>query len=231
MQLLDFLFPRRCVVCKAFGFYLCTACFTRLSFDVETICTVCNTHAIDGITHPGCMGRYTLQGTFSSVSYDGAMKKILFAYKYEPYIRGLEPFLTQLFYEGLIQKEHLVPLISKNPILIPIPLHISKFRERGYNQAEILARGVSKKLQIPWRDSLVRKRRTISQVSLTKAERKKNIANVFMLKEKDKSLIKDKIILLVDDVMTTGSTLTEAGRILKKAGAKEVWGITLAHGN
>ena len=243
MHLLDLLFPKKCVSCKAFGSFLCSNCFAKISFDVETICVECNRQAVDGITHPGCKKRYSLNGVLSSVKYNGVMKKALYAYKYAPFVKQIEKALIELFYEGIIQKELFHTLSQKNALLVPIPLHPEKLKSRGYNQAEILASGLAKKIRVEdpslsaqddislrVANLLYRQRRTQSQFRLTREERQKNITDAFGIKT-DVVLTPDMTILLVDDIVTTGSTLSEAAKILKKSGVKEVWGVTLAHGH
>jgi competence protein ComFC len=110
---------------------------------------------------------------------------------------------------------------------VPIPLSTSKLRKRGYNQAEILAKELAKKFNFPVRNLLLRAKETKTQVGLTNLQRKLNVHQVFELINQ-KSLIINQKIFLVDDVATTGSTLSEAAKILKKKGAKKVFGLTLA---
>lgn len=229
MHLLDLLYPKKCVSCKAFGSFICSNCFASISFDVETICVVCNKAAVDGITHPNCQKRYTLNGVLSSVRYNKVMKKALYAYKYAPYVKQIEDALIELFYEGMIQKELFHDLSQKNTILVPIPLHPEKLKSRGYNQAEILAKGLAQKCAFPVMNMLYRQKKTQSQFKLSREERQKNIEDAFGIKT-DVVLTPDMTILLVDDIVTTGSTLSEAAKILKQNGVKEVWGVTLAHG-
>jgi competence protein ComFC len=229
MHLLDLLFPKKCVNCRAFGSYICSNCFARISFDVETICVVCNNAAIDGITHPNCKKRDSLDGVLSSVTYNSVMKKALYAYKYAPFIKQIEGSLIELFYEGVIQKELFHQLIVKNALLVPIPLHPDKLKSRGYNQSEMLAEGLGQKTNIKIKHLLYRQKKTHSQFSLSREERKQNIEDAFGIKT-DVILTPDMTILLIDDIVTTGATLLEAAKVLKKQGVKEVWGVTLAHG-
>ncbi len=132
-------------------------------------------------------------------------------------------------YEGLIQKEAFHTVLTKDSVLIPIPLHISKERARGYNHAKLLAMGIAKKLELPLQDCLLRVKKTTSQFALTKLDRQQNIKNAFVVKKAIDR--KYSTIFLVDDVLTSGTTLSEAAKILKKQGVKKVYGITLAHGH
>lgn len=228
MGILDFIFPKHCVSCKKVGSYLCANCFSYLSFDAGGFCLVCRRNSIDGLTHPGCRKRYTIDGVFSSIAYKGIAKKLVYNFKYKPYLAGLKEFLAELFFEGLIQKEEFSRIYQKEKIVIvPIPLHKKRHRERGYNQAEILAKELSKKLNLKTENILLRVKETHSQVGLKQKERQENISGAFKINP-DTSISCCPNILLVDDVLTTGSTLLEAAKILKKNGVKKVWGITLA---
>lgn len=143
----------------------------------------------------------------------------------------MQPQMIDLFYEGIIQKEQFVPLLSQQSVLVPIPLYSSKFRKRGYNQAVLLADGLARRFDIPVVDCLKRVKHTKTQVGLSKDDRKENVAEAFVLKSDVTDSIKQyQNVFLVDDVVTTGATLKEAAKVLKKAGCKSVWGLTLAHG-
>jgi len=115
-------------------------------------------------------------------------------------------------------------------IVIPVPIFIKKKKVRGYNQAEEIAKQFAKYLKLQLLpDILIKTKNTISQTELTKEERKENIKNAFLVK--DRELIENKSILLIDDVFTSGSTMDECSRILKENGAKEVFGMAVARGN
>lgn len=229
MGLLDFIFPKYCVNCKKLGSYICSNCFSYLSFEVSEICLVCNRQSIDGLTHPSCRGKYVIDGAFSSIAYKGVAKKLIYNFKFDPhYISDLRHFLTDLFYEGLIQKESFNQVLRENPALVPVPLHRSKLKSRGYNQAEILANELAGRLDLRTENLLGRVKNTKSQVGLKREERRENIRDAFSIDINKRSAISHKQVLLVDDVLTTGSTLLEAARVLKRSGAKKVYGLTLA---
>jgi competence protein ComFC len=234
---LDFLFPKYCVNCKKIGSYLCPNCFSYLSFDVNDICLVCKRQSFNGFTHPRCLSKYSIDGAFSALNYKGVAKKLVYKFKYKPHLTDLKTVLSDLFYEALIQKEGFNAILDYQPILVPIPLHQSKLKSRGYNQAEILAESLAQNLNLPstlssgqkgkTQNLLERTRDTRSQVGLKQEERQENMKNAFRISN-NQFPISNNQFLLVDDVLTTGSTLLEAAKVLKKAGAKKVWGITLA---
>lgn len=231
MSLLDLLFPKRCVQCKTLGSYICTHCFSYITFADTMVCTLCQRQAMGGMTHPVCRTKYSIDGVFPSLVYKGVVKKLVYTFKYPPYLTDMKVHLVDLLYEGIIQKEGFYELLQMPSLLIPIPLYKSKLRKRGYNQAFLLADALEKRLQIPVVDCLQRVKDTTTQVKLTKEQRQANITDAFVVK---KSFVPEvsKITqaFLIDDVVTSGATLREAAKVLKKAGVAKVWGITLAHG-
>jgi competence protein ComFC len=231
MSLLDFLFPKHCIQCKIFGSYLCPKCFSYVTFAETGFCVVCQRAAVGGLTHPLCKRSLTIDGVFSSLVYKGVVKKLVYQFKYQPYLTSLKPLLIDFFYEGLIQKETCYRLLQSQTVFVPIPLHVSKFRKRGYNQSQLLAQGLGQKLDIPVLDMLERIKETKTQVGLLQKERSENIKGAFGLRKPYAEKVKDlSTVFLVDDVVTSGATLKEAAKALKKAGIEQVFGITLAHG-
>lgn len=230
MSILDFIFPKYCVNCRKFGAYLCPNCFSYIAFNESGTCIVCQKSAIGGLTHPACRSKFTPDGVFSSLVYKGVVKKLIYKFKYNPHLTDLKNTLIDLFHEGIIQKEEFYKLLDTESVLIPIPLHKARFRKRGYNQSEILARGIGKKLDIEVLDCLERIKNTKTQVGLKKEEREENIKDAFRLKIKELRLKNFRQVFLVDDVVTSGATIKEAAKVLKKAGVSKVWALTLAHG-
>jgi competence protein ComFC len=231
VSILDVLFPKRCVNCRLLGAYLCPACFSFLSYEPEKICLMCNRASWNGLTHPGCIRKQGIDGSFSALAYNSIMKRLLFAYKYRPYVADLKQLLGELFYEGIIQNESYMNLVNRESLFLPIPLHAEKSRKRGYNHALLLAREIGDKMGIKVIDELVRTRKTKSQFLLKKEERAENLKDAFTMKKGSEAAVKGKQIFLVDDLVTTGATLREAAKVLKKVGAAEVHGLTLAHGH
>ncbi len=173
------------------------------------------------------MGRNSIDGIFASLVYRGLTKKLVYQFKFAPYLHTLSSLLVDLLYEGLIQQESFIKNSTKDFLFVPIPLHPGRQRERGYNQALILSQGLSKKLGVETRELLSKTKATSSQVGKTGVERRQNIKGIFTLVDE---IPQDTTIFLVDDVVTSGATLNEAAGVLKRAGAKAVYGIALAHG-
>ena len=238
MSFLNFIFPKRCVNCRSFGAYICVGCFSYVSFNETGTCIVCQRPALGGLTHPVCKTRYTPDGVFSSLVYKGVVKKLVYKFKYNPHLTDLKTVLIDLFYEGVIQKEDFFKSLNSSSALVPIPLHKSRSRKRGYNQSQILAQGLGRRLDIPVFEYLERVKNTKTQVGLKKEEREENIKNAFRINPSASLKVGNKElriknfprVFLVDDVVTSGATLKEAAKVLKRAGVKKVYGLTLAHG-
>ena len=195
------------------------------------ICLVCNKPSINGLTHPGCVGKYTIDGAFAAISYKGVAKKLIYSFKYKPYLSDLKNSLVDLFYESLIQNEVFMQTIEQfnngTMVLVPIPLHKKRLKNRGYNHAQILAEGLSERLNLKVLNVLERVKETKSQFGLNLEKRKENIAGAFSLAP-NIPVSQYPSIFLVDDILTTGSTLLEAARVLKRSGARRVWALALA---
>jgi ComF family protein len=119
---------------------------------------------------------------------------------------------------------------ANNKIIIPVPLHVKRFRWRGFNQSELLADSIALHFKLPVEKTvLVRQKNNIPQVEVKdRKDRIENIKDAFICSSNEK--VKDKTVILIDDVATTSATLGECAKALKSAGAKEVWGVVVARG-
>lgn len=162
-----------------------------------------------------------LNGLLSCFPYAGLMMRIVSKFKYS-FVQDLTNTLIEL----MISTSNYPMLFKHQWVIVPVPLHKSRQRWRGFNQAEVLAEGLSKVWDWPHlRNLLIRKKITEPQMKLSGSKRKGNLRDVF---EINKKIVLPKRVLLIDDVATTCSTLIECARMLKRAGVKEVWGLTLA---
>ena len=228
MNLLDFIFPKRCLDCGSIGKYFCDRCrlTIRMIKTNEAICPVCEKPAIDGRTHPGCLNRYTPDGLTSFFRYDGIVRKAIKALKYH--------LVSDLAVEfvSLIPKEFFPKPYALSPlpyVCIPIPLHPSRFRERGFNQAEVLGIAFFEPYGISMRtDILKRVKHTMPQVAMK--DRKKRLTNMEHVFTVQPFVMTHTpcAIFLFDDVFTTGATMRSAANALKRAGAEFVWAVTMA---
>ena len=208
--ILDLVFPKFCLGCKKEGVFLCQDCFSIL--EVLT-------------THQKFKGK-NLNDLYFPVNYENFLvKKLIQNFKYPPLIKELKKDLALLIISHFL-------LLDKKPnffdfVLVPIPLSKRKLKWRGFNQAEEITKELSKFLKIPLiSDCLIKIKETKDQVELSEEERKENVKNAFLVKNKEK--ISGKNILLVDDVFTTGATMEEAARVLKESGAKKIIGVVVA---
>src|SRR5581483_7045621 len=130
------------------------------------------------------------------------------------------------FYEGIIQHEGFTKFLKAQPVLVPIPLHGSKLHKRGYNHAALLANYLAIELHLQSVELLTRTKPTLSQYGLNRVQRLENIKGAFALKKVHIEV--PRSVLLVDDIVTTGATFSEAAKVLKRGGVKQVFGIALA---
>lgn len=228
MTLLDFIFPKQCVSCGTMGLYICSRCQKQIILIAknECICPMCEKPAIAGSTHPRCHSRYAIDGLTSFFYYKDVVKKLITSIKYG-FVRDMASELISYIPISSYQ----IPVLSgsKNTMLIPIPLHTSRYRFRGFNQSELLGKLVATRLGIQYSaDVLVRDIATRPQVTMKrKMDRLSNMHHVFSLHA---LAIQERpvTVLLFDDVCTTGATLREAANVLKRHGVHTVWGVTIA---
>jgi len=227
---LDILFPKFCLNCGKESSYLCPDCFSLIEILDRQYCPFCKgpNVVLDGKTCGRCRKSKNLNGLFCASSYDNfIVKKMINQFKYGSLIKELSKPLSSLIIAHLANLEK--QLNFADYILIPVPLHKKKLKQRGFNQAEEIAKELSFALKIPvFNNVLAKIKQTPTQVELKKEEREKNVQGAFSCR--NSGLIKNRKILLVDDVFTTGTTMEECAVVLKNAGAKEVWGAVVARG-
>ena len=219
--LLDALYPLECAGCGGSGKVICDKCAEELPELVPPYCPVCAAYG-DSELCRACAGPgRQFDGVRAPFRYEGSIRQAILALKYGG-IRAAAPQLGDM----------LADYLQANPlpgdVLAPVPMHASRRRERGYNQAELLARRVADRCGVVYQgDLLVRTRRVDAQAGMADAtSRAANVADsVAVSRPAD---VADKRIILVDDVATTGSTLDTCAAALKKAGAASVWCLTLA---
>lgn len=168
--------------------------------------------------------RPDFERAFAFGSYDGTLRELLHLLKYE----GMRP-VAEVLGTVLAHTIETGGLHSQRLTVVPVPLYRRRRGERGFNQAELLARAAVRKLPSSWpviTEALLRTRETASQTGLTRHQRRANVRGAFKVKERSKVAGKD--ILLVDDVLTTGTTAAECARVLKRAGAGGIYVATVA---
>lgn len=232
--LLDLLFPPRCVACGAHGAVFCAACLAQARAPAEPLCLRCGmptlaTPRADTPTRCAeCIagqGPLALTGLRLAAYHEGSVRKAVHALKYTGRRRAAQPLADLL--AMAYHRYHDAGMVAD--LILPVPLHRDRARERGYNQSALLARALAKRLRLPMRaDLLIRARATQAQVGLSRQARRANVANAFALARPDAArLLAGKRILLVDDVATTGSTLDAAAQALLAAAPATIWGLTV----
>ena len=230
--LLNLFFPLYCINCQGEENYLCQDCFSLIDIQTFQYCPFCSPAKIvfDGKTCYSCRKNKKLTGLFCAASYQNfIIKKLISQFKYEPYVKELAKPLAYLIIQHFQSLDYPSAFFKDRTgfIFVPVPLHKKRLKWRGFNQAEEIARHLSLCFKIPLiSDVLLKTKETRPQMELTAEVRKENIKSAFVCQ--NKNLIKEKKILLVDDVFTTGSTMEECARVLKNSGAKEVWGVAVA---
>lgn len=206
-RILELLFPEQCLSCKKKGEIFCQNCLAaaRHKGEAET--------SLPFLDHLYVYGMYE----------NKYLREALRRFKYHGTYGLANPF-SHMLYELI--KPHLSGL-EQSTLILSIPIAPERRRSRGYNQAELLAKALSEKISLKTSGELLRKiRSTPSQTSLSGQERILNVKNSFAVTTPEE--IAGKKIILVDDIVTTGATLSETARVLKEAGAKEVIGLVVA---
>lgn len=227
----DLLFPRRCPVCGGVampkGRLICPACLKQLSFVSSPACMKCGKEigSRDQEYCTDCIRRKkSFTRGFALLNYDSRAAVSMAAVKYHNkreyldfYARSAALRFEKQFRQAGIQ------------VIVPVPVHASRLKTRGFNQAAVLAEKLSAELGIPWEELLIRVKKTDPQKSLGSAERLKNLRGAF---EAEQEAGKWERVLLVDDIYTTGSTAEICSRALLKTGVKQVFvfAVCIGHG-
>lgn len=216
------IFPHECVNCGKESPWLCSDCEpTALKIKTPT-CPFCDKISPLGKTCPKCKPTYRLTGARSIFYYKSPAKELVHALKYRHLTAAQEYITPQL---ALLLTELPLPKAG-NVIITSVPLTPERLRDRGYNQSEILAQAIAKQTKRTYMPLLKRKGDVASQTRLTRKERLENVQNQFSLRSK--ANVTRSYIIVIDDVITTGATLASCAAELKEAGARQVWGLTVA---
>jgi ComF family protein len=230
--LFQFFLPPQCPCCEKFseegkpGF--CSNCLSQIRWIEPPFCSICGIPFIsrEVETHP-CGACVTHRKYFTIAralgAFEGSLQEAIHRWKYEGKTY-LTPFFADWMAEGL--NRHWEP--GSLDLLIPVPLHTRRLRKRGFNQALLLVRELSRRTGIPYRKTILQKKKpTIPQVNLSGVEREKALRGTFHVIGKEE--LSGLSVLLIDDVYTTGATVNECSKVLLRGGAKRVNVLTLAH--
>lgn len=209
-KFLDLIFPPVCGICnKEINTYLCEKCEKE----------------INKIT---CVGENKYSDKYFSThmylfKYEGIIRNKIISYKFDD-----KPYLYKTFCEIFVKNKKVCEFLKNYDIIISVPMYKKKKNQRGYNQSELIAREIAKKVEkIEYRnDILIKIKNTAKQSSLNKEQRKENLKNAYAINNNE--YILNKNILIFDDIYTTGSTANECAKTLSEAGAKEIGILTIA---
>lgn len=221
-QVLDWIYPPVCASCGEPGYRLCPRCYEKINFLGGNLCQICGrtiSTPSKNLCDACCDKNPPYDGIRSLAYYRGVIRECVHALKYENN-QSLGDTFSALLAE-LIRGENW----SIN-IVVPVPLSDERHHERGYNQASLIAKPLAARLSLTFNPfALKRIRHTPSQVGLSADERHQNVIGAF---EAEADLVGGRSVLLVDDVLTTGATMTACAQAVKEAGAKTAYGVTLA---
>ncbi len=224
---LNILFPETCPVCQGPAKEhaiapICAHCWQAVSPYEGPACARCGKPLVSDVstTCGECLqDEPAFTSAWSFGLYEGALKKAINLLKYHNVKRLSKPL-----------SDIIIPV--KTPAVdavVPVPLYEKRLRQREYNQSALLAKYLAESLGVAvMLNCLVKVRDTVPQVGLRSRERRRNLKNAFIVKQRE--LVEGKNIMLVDDVVTTGATVRECSRVLKKAGVENIYVVTLAHG-
>ncbi|NUN94269.1 MAG: ComF family protein [Verrucomicrobiae bacterium] len=231
---LDLVWPRQCQACGETRFcvrfaFLCDPCFVSATRLEPPWCERCGLPfaglAGEGHECPNCRGaKLQFERARSAVRFRGVVRRALHGLKYEKE-HFWAPAIEAWFLEGVAR--HLAG--EQIHVVVPVPLHPARERQRGFNQAALLARALARQYRLPFEPrALERVRATKTQTHLDRAERQENLRCAFRVRRP--AVVANRRVLLVDDVLTTGSTLSECAAVLRAAGATPALVLTLARG-
>ncbi|CAN5860023.1 ComF family protein [soil metagenome] len=214
--LADLFFPQRCVSCsKRASDLLCRDCFDAIPYIGEPFCQRCGMPtAFEAFVCEDCKGvDFGFASARAPLRYEGVGKEIVHSLKYQGYTRVVERLMAPLMHDVVT---------GDFDAVVTVPLHRSRLRKRGFNQAELMSKALAGRIKVVFSDTLEVVRKTRDQVELTASERRRNVEGAF----RARGHVRGRV-LVVDDVFTTGATLSAAASTLTRAGAAEVHALTL----
>lgn len=237
---LDVVLPVACAECGAEGKYICEKCEIFL-VEASFICPVCQQASFTGERHRVCVPRYGLDGFASMWEYEGAVQRLLHVVKYNGVAHAVEEVVERACDSMMLDQKRfgafLSFLFSPSTLVTYVPMHSRKEKRRGFNQTELFANMLAKRTKSVVARLLEKSKETKPQIDLNKEDRLYNVRDSFRYlaasAPRGHSGLPAEIripqnVVLVDDIWTTGATMKECCKVLKKAGIQEVWGFTLA---
>ncbi len=230
-KIINILFPNKCLCCNKYtndNFFICKECFCRLHINNYFTCPICHKKT-DIQSEQNCFHKDNLvKKILYPLDYkDNTVKELIHKFKYNK-IKTISKTFRFILEQSLTS--YLASFSKNEWIIIPVPLHFLKQKQRGFNQSDIIGTIISDILKLPIQHHIIirHKNNPPQAKSLNQEERLLNTQNIFKINASQKNIIFKKNIILVDDVFTTGATLNECARILKENGAKNIIAICLA---
>ena len=220
-EVTDFFFPRTCIGCGKIGDFICAGCSKKMSRILPPLCRRCGRPESSGAYCSECWGtKSSLDGIRSVFIFDGIVRQAVHELKYrnvQAMSNCLAGFMSLYFQEYSLGGD----------VLVPVPLHEKRLRERGYNQSQLLSDDLSGMISVEVKAALLKRvRNTGPQArSASVRQRKANMENTFIC---DSAEAAGRDVIVIDDVCTSGATLESCAAALKSAGAGHVLGFTLA---
>lgn len=226
--LLDLLYPRHCAVCDEItgvGELVCRQCQSKVSYIKEPCCAKCGKQ-LKNEEKEYCEDCDRKEHSFIQgvALFDyGSMSDSIFRFKY-----GGRAEYAQFYGRELLEKKGSWLRMIQPDALVPVPIHFSRERQRGYNQAELIAFELSKRTKIPVNRTLIRRKtKTEPMKNLSSTERQNNLKKAFKIWRND---VKLNTIVIIDDIYTTGSTIDAMSRVMQEAGVSNIYFMTLTIG-
>ena len=208
----NLIYPQECLICG--------------KLNSNTICNKCENKINQELKYTylkKIRNEYYFENQIYLFEYKDYIRRLIIDYKFKD-----KSYLYKLFSEIIIKNEKICSIFKSYDIIIPVPIHYKRKKERGYNQSDLIARDIANKIKnIKLENKVVIKKiNNKKQSDLTKIERINNVKNVYEIINKER--IKNKKIILIDDIYTTGNTVNEVSKLLKKNGAKKILVLTIA---
>lgn len=230
-MVIDLAYPPRCPSCHqhvgADGNF-CGPCFNRLRVIEAPLCQCCGIPFVIGVGEeymlcPECLDETPeFDAVRAALVYDNVSGPLVTSLKFNDQWAGLSRYVQMMLRLGR-------PLTEGADMLVPVPLHWRRLFRRKFNQSALLAYGLARQTELPCVPTMLQRvQHTKPQMRLDRATRLKSVKNAFAVPDTMHDLLQDKVVVLVDDVVTTGATVNACARVLKKAGAREVRVIALA---
>lgn len=232
--LFDILFPQYCLICEQEGIVMCEACQLTLQPLYPVTCFGCQSPSQYGEICLDCQPRFSFDGVIISADYEtDYISNLIKQCKYR-FIKEYGEVMGWLVAEKmrkLLERSKTTtsfdPLFFQS-LVTAIPLSTKRLRQREFNQADLIAQFFSRYFSLAYEPQLLQRRHRSPQASLSERKRQKNVYGSFFINNVPVSV--PRLVLVVDDVITTGATLEEAARVLKEVGVEEVWGVMVAKG-